>query len=143
MERFRDQPLRSRAHIAVFSSSKVGNFVLTTPLLRGLKENILTVSSIFGSDITADFERHSPYIDFRFSLYSKRPDFLEALTAAVVERRQVAGDYDLAINCDEFSELNLVAVTAIRPQYLAGAGLSPDFQRKFAQAMTCLQLLTG
>jgi hypothetical protein len=38
MERFTDQPLGPRPHIAVFGSDKVGNFVLTTPLLRGLKE---------------------------------------------------------------------------------------------------------
>ena len=38
MQRFTDQPLGARPHLAVFGSDKVGNFVLTTPLLRGLKE---------------------------------------------------------------------------------------------------------
>lgn len=132
MERFANQPLRSRPHLAVFSSTKVGNFVVTTPLLRGLKEKYPDCTlDFFGSDITRDFETHSPYIDFRFSLYTKRPDFLEALTATVRDRLDAAGPYDLAINCDEFSELNLVAVTAIRPQFLAGGGLSLDFRRKF------------
>jgi ADP-heptose:LPS heptosyltransferase len=42
----------------------------------------------------------------------------------------VAGDYDLAINCDEFSELNLVVVAAVAPRYLVGASLAPDFRRK-------------
>ncbi|MEM6447553.1 MAG: glycosyltransferase family 9 protein [Cyanobacteria bacterium P01_D01_bin.123] len=132
MERFANQPLRSRPHLAVFSSTKVGNFVVTTPLLRGLKEKYPDCTlDFFGSDITCDFETHSPYIDSRFSLYTKRPDFLEALTTTVRDRIETAGPYDLAINCDEFSELNLVAVTAIRPQYLAGGGLSLDFRRKF------------
>jgi ADP-heptose:LPS heptosyltransferase len=132
MERFANQPLRSQPHIAVFSSTKVGNFVVTTPLLRGLKEKYPDcVLDFFGSDITCDFETHCPHIDWRFSLYTKRPDFLEALTDSVRDRRALAGPYDLAINCDEFSELNLVAVTAIRPTYIAGAGLSPDFRHKF------------
>lgn len=131
MQRFANQPLREHPHLAVFSSSKVGNFVVTIPLLRGLKEKYPgCVLDFFGSEITRDFELHCPYIDFSFPLYSRRPDYLEALTAAVRERVTQAGPYDLAINCDEFSELNLVAVTALRPQYIAGAGLTLDFRRK-------------
>ncbi|MEN9220872.1 MAG: glycosyltransferase family 9 protein [Thermostichus sp. BF3_bins_97] len=131
MQRFADQPLGERPHIAVFSSTKVGNFVVTIPLLRGLKEKYPgCVLDFFGSEITHDFEIHCPYIDFSFPLYSRRPDYLEALTAAVRERVAQAGSYDLAVNCDEFSELNLVAVTALRPHYIAGAGLTLDFRRK-------------
>ncbi|MCJ2542553.1 glycosyltransferase family 9 protein [Thermostichus vulcanus] len=131
MQRFADQPLRERPHIAVFSSTKVGNFVVTIPLLRGLKEKYPgCVLDFFGSEITHDFEIHCPYIDFSFPLYNRRPDYLEALTTAVRERVTQAGPYDLAVNCDEFSELNLVAVTALRPQYIAGAGLTLDFRRK-------------
>jgi hypothetical protein len=48
----------------------------------------------------------------------------------VATRRATAGDYDLAINCDEFSELNLVVVAAVAPRYLVGASLQPDFRRK-------------
>ena len=131
MELFCDQPLRKQPHIAVFSSSKVGNFVVITPLLRGLKAKYPDCTlDFFGSDITEDFESHCPYIDWRFSLYSDRLEFLEELAANIRQRRQQAGDYDLAINCDEFSEINLVVVTAIRPQYISGAGLSADFGRK-------------
>jgi ADP-heptose:LPS heptosyltransferase len=131
MQRFANQPLRERPHLAVFSSSKVGNFVVTVPLLRGLKEKYPgCVLDFFGSETTRDFELHCPYIDFSFPLYSRRPDYLEALTAAVRDRVAQAGPYDLAINCDEFSELNLVAVTALRPRYIAGAGLTLDFRRK-------------
>ncbi len=131
MERFSDQPLRSQPHLAVFSSSKVGNFVVTIPLLRGLKAKYPgCVLDFFGSEITADFERHCPYIDAHFPLHTQRLDFLAALSAHVSQRIEAAGSYDLAINCDEFSELNLVAVTALRPHYLAGGGLTVDFRRK-------------
>ncbi|MDX2273118.1 MAG: glycosyltransferase family 9 protein [Cyanobacteriota bacterium] len=131
MQRFANQPLRPQPHIAVFSSTKVGNFVVTIPLLRGIKEKYPgCVLDFFGSEITHDFEVHSPYIDWCFPLYSKRSDFLEALSNSFKQRVEQAGVYDLAINCDEFSELNLVAVTAIRPLYIAGAGLTLDFRGK-------------
>jgi hypothetical protein len=71
-----------------------------------------------------------PYIDWRFSLYSDRFDFLEDLAHSLRERRELAGPYDLAINCDEFSEINLVFVSAIRPTYFAGGSLSKDFRLK-------------
>lgn len=131
MERFADQPLPERPHVAVFSSTKVGNFVVTIPLLRGLKAKYPGCTlDFFGSSITQDLASHCPYIDYSFPLYSRRDDFLAAFSQAVQERVAAAGPYHLAVNCDEFSELNLVAVTAVRPQYLAGAGLKPDFTGK-------------
>lgn len=131
MQIFSNQFLGVKPHLAVFSSSKVGNFVVTTPLLRGLKEKYPDCTiDFFGSEITQDFEIHCPYIDWRFSLYSHRPDFLEALALEVRQRREVAGDYDLAINCDAFSEVNLVMASAIRPTYIAGVALSRDFRDK-------------
>ncbi|MGI9336272.1 MAG: glycosyltransferase family 9 protein [Gammaproteobacteria bacterium] len=131
MDPFRDQPLREPPHIAVFSSSKVGNFVVTIPLLRGLKRKYPgCVLDFYGSETTAEFEAGCEHIDFAFALYSKRDDFLEGLTAAVRERVALAGPYDLAINCDEFSELNVVAVSAVRPQFIAGAGLTRDFRAR-------------
>src|SRR5437763_14795663 len=133
MERFADQPLRTRPHIAVFSGDKPGNFVVTTPLLRGLHEKYPgCVLDFFGGEITRDFEEACPYIDARCSLYGEgvHQDFFGRLGAFVAARRAVAGPYDLAINCDEFSELNLVVVTAVAPRYLVGGSLQPDFRRK-------------
>jgi ADP-heptose:LPS heptosyltransferase len=131
MERFTDQPLGARPHLAVFGSDKVGNFVLTTPLLRGLKEKYPgAVLDFFGGETTRDLEAGCPYIDARFSLYGERPEYLGELYAFVAAQRAIAGDYDLAINCDEFSELNLVVVAAVAPRYLVGASLQPDFRRK-------------
>lgn len=131
MEIFSNQPLHPHPHLAIFSSTKVGNFVVITPLLRGLKAKYPECTlDFFGSEITKDFEIHCPYIDWRFSLYSESPDFLENLAQSIRHRLEVAGGYNLAINCDEFSEINLVIITAIRPQYFVGAALSPDFRLK-------------
>jgi ADP-heptose:LPS heptosyltransferase len=129
LERFEDQPLGDAPHIAVFSSSKVGNFVVITPLLRGLKEKYPGARlDFFGSEVTRGFEEASPHIDFRFSLYGGEGDFLSRLTEAVSTRKAEAGPYDLAVNCDEFAELNVVAVTLLAPRYIAGGALSPDLR---------------
>ena len=131
MERFVDQPLGERPHIAVFGSDKVGNFVITTPLLRGLKEKYSgCILDFFGGETTRDLEEHCSYIDARFALYGEREDYLGELNRFVHARREAAGAYELAINCDEFSELNLVVVAATAPRYLVGASLQPDFRRK-------------
>jgi ADP-heptose:LPS heptosyltransferase len=129
VQRFEDQPLGPAPHIAVFSSSKVGNFVVTTPLLRGLKEKYPEATlDFFGSEVTRGFEEASPHIDFRFSLYGGDGDFLGSLADAVSRRRAEAGPYDLAVNCDEFAELNVVAVTLLQPRYIAGGALAPDLR---------------
>lgn len=131
MQRFTDQPLGERPHLAVFGSDKVGNFVVTTPLLRGLKEKYPGCTlDFFGGETTRDLEERCPYIDARFALYGEREDYLGELTAFVNERRAAHGPYDLAINCDEFSELNLVVVAATAPRFLVGGALAPDFRRR-------------
>ena len=132
MERFDDQPLGPRPHIAVFSADKPGNFVVVTPLLRGLRRKYPGCTlDFFGGEITRGFEEQCPYIDARFSLYgSPTDDFLERLLAFVRDRRAVAGPYALAINCDEFSEINVVVVTAIAPRFITGGALTTDFRRR-------------
>lgn len=131
MERFEDQPLGERPHLAVFSSTKVGNYVVLTPLLRGLKEKYPGATlDFFGSEVTRGFEESNPHIDFRHSLYGAGPDFLPAFLDAVARRRGTHGPYDLAVNCDEFAELNLVAVTALAPRFIAGAALAPALTGK-------------
>src|SRR3712207_8358971 len=54
----------------------------------------------------------------------------EIYTLSLHDALPISGPYDLAINCDEFSELNLVVVAATAPRYLVGASLQPDFRRK-------------
>ncbi len=144
MERFEDQPLGPEPHIAVFSSSKVGNFVVTTPLLRGLKEKYPDATlDFFGSEMTRGFEEANPHIDFRFSLYGRSSDFLETFATTIAGRRVAAGPYDLAINCDEFAELNVVAVTLVQPRYLAGGGLSRDLGGRMAAGTRPEHLMLG
>ena len=125
---FADQPLPPKPHIAVLSSNKVGNFVVITPLLRGLKEKYSDcILDFFGSETTKDFEVYCPYIDWRFSLHERHSNVLDALRKTILKRQEIAGDYALLINCDGFSEINLVCATEIRTYYIAGNVLLPDF----------------
>ncbi|MEM8604533.1 MAG: glycosyltransferase family 9 protein, partial [Cyanobacteria bacterium P01_H01_bin.121] len=127
MQPFTNQPLNTPAHLAVLGSSKVGNFVVITPLLRGLKAKYPACRlDYFGSDITQDFERHCSYIDWQLSITGDRPDFLQRLASQVQQRCQQVGPYDLAINCDEFNEVNRAVLQMLQPSYLAGTEMSLD-----------------
>ena len=121
MERFTDQPLGDRPHIAVLSSSKLGNFVVTTPLLRGLKEKYPGATvDFFGSEATRALEERCPHVDYRFSLTGTGDEEGDDLAAALSHRRIAAGPYDLAINCDEFAEVNTDALVAIDARFVVG-----------------------
>ena len=55
-------------HIVVLGSCKVGNFVVSTPVLRGLRARFADAAIGFiGSEVTADFERALPGLDWRCS----------------------------------------------------------------------------
>ncbi|MEO0827417.1 MAG: glycosyltransferase family 9 protein [Cyanobacteria bacterium J06635_15] len=128
MELFSNQPLRKRPHIAVLGSNKLGNFVVTTPLLRGLKAKYPNCTlDFFGSDLTREFEENLATIDWRFSLHSHSPDGVAPLKAAIQRRQHCYGAYDLAINCDEYSDLTHRAMSVIQPTYVVGGATSSAF----------------
>ena len=97
----------------------------------------------FGSDITADLEIHCPNVDARFALHSAANEQTQALTDFVEVRRETAGLYDLVINCDEFSEINLFVAAALRPRYVTGASLDVDLQSRFSVGSDAIQLMLG
>jgi len=119
VERFDDQPLRPGPHVAVLFQDKLGGFVVTTPLLRGLKEKYAGLTlDYFGGERTAELESACRHVDARYSLYG-RTGALRDLPSFLAERERVAGRYDLAINLD-FNPLNALAVTMLDPQYVVG-----------------------
>jgi len=125
VERFDDQPLRSRPHLAVLFQDKLGGFVVATPLLRGLKEKYVGATlDYFGGDRTAELEVACPHVDARYSLYG-RAGALRDLPAFLAERERASGPYDLAINLD-FNPLNAVAVVMLDPRYVVGRCYQPD-----------------
>ena len=57
MQRYGGEELGSSPHIVVLGSCKVGNFVVSTPVLRGLRNRFPdAVIGFIGSEVTADFE---------------------------------------------------------------------------------------
>jgi ADP-heptose:LPS heptosyltransferase len=125
MERFDDQPLRKRPHLAVLFQDQLGDFVVATPLLRGLKEKYPgAVLDYFGGERTAELEAACPSIDARYSLFGQ-PGALRGLAGFLAEREAAAGPYDLAINLD-FNPLTAVATHLIAPVYVVGRCLRAD-----------------
>ena len=59
MQRYSGEHLGTAPHIVVLGSCKVGNFVVSTPVLRGLRARFPdAVIGFIGSEVTADFEEH-------------------------------------------------------------------------------------
>ena len=66
--RYAGEDLGAAPHIVVLGSCKVGNFVVSTPVLRGLRHRFPdAVIGFIGSEVTADFECALPELDWRCS----------------------------------------------------------------------------
>ncbi|MDC0948679.1 glycosyltransferase family 9 protein [Gammaproteobacteria bacterium] len=124
LERYAGQSLKNTPHIAVLGSCKVGNFVVTTPLLKGLREQWPQATvDFYGSKVTADFERAHAAVDWRISWDEGDDALLSHLAEAVASRRALQGGYDLAINCDGFNPVTQVLTALLRPRFVAGGSL--------------------
>lgn len=129
MQRFDDQPLGERPHLAVLFQDKLGGFVVATPLLRGLKEKYPdAVLDYFGGDRTAELEEACPYIDRRYSLYGP-PMALRNLGDFVKGREREAGPYALAINLDA-NPINAVVAGVLGPRFVVGRCFQSDGRRE-------------
>ena len=128
MERFVGQPLRERPHIAVLFYDSIGDFVVATPLLRGLREKYPGCTiDYFSGERTRELEAASRLIDWRYSLFGVEGS-LRALPAAIGERERIAGPYDLAINLD-YHHVNEVVVPMLSPRHAMGACFELDARR--------------
>ena len=130
MERFADQPLGSAPHIAVLSSDKVGNFVVSTPLLRGLRAKYPDATlDLLGSDTNEALERACPWIDHRWSLYGP-PEELARVATFRAAREAAAGPYALAINLDGFNPWGRRAAGRLGARYVVGEAEDPASGRR-------------
>ena len=127
LKRYDGRDLGPTPHIAVLGSSKVGNFVVTVPLLKALRLRFPdAVIDFWGSELTRDFENQLDSISWRFSW--DRPDLghFQQLASAAEQRVREAGSIDLLINCDGFNPLTQVLASWLNPHYVAGATLSAN-----------------
>ena len=74
LQRYSGEHLGTSPHIVVLGSCKVGNFVVSTPVLSGLRARFPdALIGFIGSEVTADFERALTTLDWRCSWDDPRP----------------------------------------------------------------------
>ena len=130
MKRYAGESLGSAPHIVVLGSCKVGNFVVSTPVLRGLRARFPdAVIGMIGSDVTADFEQALPCLDWRCSWDDPRPGSGLRLLQTFAEKRASYGPVQLALNLDGFNPLTSSLVPWLEPVYVAGGSLSANRRR--------------
>ena len=135
MQRYSGEELGQAPHIAVLGSCKVGNFVVTLPLLQLLRRKYpKAVVDFWGSEATADFETElchaSGPLSWRISWDQEEEDCLLSLATAAEQRRLDAGPIDLLINCDGFNPLTQVLASWLRPRFVAGGALTRNGRRE-------------
>ena len=130
MHRYSGEHLGSAPHIVVLGSCKVGNFVVSTPVLRGLRARFPdAVIGFIGSELTADFERALPSLDWRCSWDDPSAGSGLRLQQILAEQRRCHGPVQLALNLDGFNPLTCSLVPSLEPVYVAGGTLSANRRR--------------
>lgn len=134
VQRYDGCPLGDRPHIAVLGSCKVGNFVVTLPLLRALRRLYpQALIDFWGSEATADFEKalvaQAGLLDWRISWDAPHGSPLEAWASAAQIRQAAAGPLDLLVNCDGFNPVTQVLASVLRPRWVAGGALTANLRR--------------
>ena len=130
MKRFDGRNLGKVPHIAVLGSAKLGNFVVTIPMLRLLRKKYPeAIIDFWGSEVTKDFEialcSENQPLSWRTS-WDKKYSNIENIYSTYNERIKGSGGLDLLINCDGFNAFTQSLACLFRPQFLAGGGLRED-----------------
>ena len=140
--RYDGRDLGSQPHIAVLGSCKVGNFVVTLPLLRLLRRKYPNAQIDFwGTEATRDFEialcGEGQVLNWRISWDNPKrcgdsQGRLQAITAAATQRQRDSGELDLVINCDGFNPLTQTLSSWLEPQWISGSSLKADGRSSLA-----------
>ena len=130
MKRYSGEHLGSAPHVVALGSCKVGNFVVSTPVLRGLRTRFPdAVIGFIGSEVTSDFEQALPALDWRCSWDDPRPGSGLRLQQLLAEKRDCHGPVKLALNLDGFNPLTCSLVPWLEPLYVAGGSLTANLRR--------------
>ena len=131
--RYAGEDLGAAPHIVVLGSCKVGNFVVSTPVLCGLRHRFPdAVIGFIGSDVTADFESALPQLDWRCSWDDSTTGAGLRLVQLLEKQRLLHGDVQLALNLDGFNPVTCSLVPWLEPRYVAGGSLTHHRRRNLA-----------
>ena len=130
MERYDGRHLGRSPHITLLGSNKVGNFVVSMPLIYAIRKKYPESKlDYWGSDVTQDFEKElikaeymnaKSLIDWRISWDMNRSDkFLELSKMSALR-----GKPDLLINLDGFNPYTQVLASLIQPTYVVGPAMT-------------------
>lgn len=129
MLRYCGSDLGDSPHIILLGSCKVGNFVVTTPAILGLRRRFpFATIGFIGSDVTADLECAHPAINWRLSWDSTLPGSGLRLQQDLSNKIKSYGSVALAINFDGFNPVTCSLVPWLSPTYVAGGSLSSNFR---------------
>ena len=133
MKRFGGENLGERPNITILGSSKVGNFVITVPLLYGLRKKYPdAIIDFWGSEVTKDFEeeliRGTPSNEFQptISWRASWDIVCENKLQYIADIAKTRPKPDLLINCDGFNPFTQTLSSLLNPLYVAGGALRPD-----------------
>lgn len=142
-QRYDGRDLGATPHIAVLGSCKLGNFVVTLPLLRALRRRYpLAQVDFWGSDATRDFEEalregEPALLNWRISWDQSSNNAWQHLAMEASKRNGPissggAGPLDLVINCDGFNPITQVLASWLRPAWVAGGSLTANARQELA-----------
>ncbi|MFL0723960.1 MAG: glycosyltransferase family 9 protein [Prochlorococcus sp.] len=129
MQRYAGEHLGIAPHIVVLGSCKVGNFIVSTPVLRGLRKRFPdAVIGFLGSQLTADFERAHSSIDWRHSWDDPAAAAGLLLQQNLHQKLSLHGPVALALNLDGFNPVTCTLMPWLQPKYVAGGSLKPNLR---------------
>ena len=133
MKRFGGENLGEKPNITILGSTKVGNFVITVPLLYGLRKKYPdAIIDFWGSEVTKDFEeeliRGTPSNEFQptISWRASWDIVCENKLQYIADIAKTRPKPDLLINCDGFNPFSQTLSSLLNPLYVAGGALRPD-----------------
>jgi heptosyltransferase-3 len=131
LQRYAGESLGTVPHIVVLGSCKVGNFVVSTPVLKGLKQKFPdSILGFIGSRVTEEFEQQHPCIDWRLGWDDPSDDAALSLQLQLQELKKQYGPIALAVNLDGFNPVTCCLTAWLKPKFVAGGSLSHDLRRR-------------
>ena len=135
MRRYDGRCLGDNPYIVVLGSCKVGNFIVTIPLLRSLRRKYPKSTIVFwGSEITKELEQEltkdrrdsKKLLDKRVSWDLQDENRFEEISREIKN----SINPDLVINCDGFNPITKVIAAWMSPKWVVGGCLSKNLRRE-------------